>query len=496
MKKIDVLIVGAGISGIGAACHIKQNCPDRTFAVLETRQAIGGTWDFFRYPGIRSDSDMYTMGYSFKPWVDDKALADGESIRDYICEAATENNIDQHLLTGHRVQAAHWHSGQACWHVEVLVLATNEVVQYQCEFLYLCTGYYDYDNPYMPEFKGSENFNGELVHPQHWSADLDYSNKKVVVIGSGATAVTLVPAMAKKAAHVTMLQRTPSYILSVDEVDSVSAFLRRYVPDKLTYAITRWKNILMGMLVYQVCTRKPSWAKAVVRKGLIKLLGEQYDIDKHFSPSYDPWDQRLCMVPDGDLFHAINEGKASVVTDHIDRFVENGIQLNSGEVLEADIVVTATGLKLLTGGSANFEVDGQKIDFGNSINYKGVMMSGVPNLGMTFGYTNSSWTLKADLTSEYICRLLNHMESNGFDFAVPTLPADGSVQPEPLLDFSSGYVQRAIADLPKQGQEKPWRLNQNYALDTINLRHRTVADDTLVFGKAKVQAKTRDLEAA
>lgn len=480
MKKIDVLIVGAGISGIGAACHIKQNCPDRTFAVLETRQAIGGTWDFFRYPGIRSDSDMYTMGYSFKPWVDDKALADGESIRDYICEAATENNIDQHLLTGHRVQAAHWHSGQACWHVEVLVLATNEVVQYQCEFLYLCTGYYDYDNPYMPEFKGSENFNGELVHPQHWSADLDYSNKKVVVIGSGATAVTLVPAMAKKAAHVTMLQRTPSYILSVDEVDSVSAFLRRYVPDKLTYAITRWKNILMGMLVYQVCTRKPSWAKAVVRKGLIKLLGEQYDIDKHFSPSYDPWDQRLCMVPDGDLFHAINEGKASVVTDHIDHITASGISLKSGDHVDADIIVSATGLTIKLFDGIVMTVDGEPVVAPEKTIYRGLMLSDVPNFAFTVGYTNASWTLKADLAADFITRVLNYMQENNYHQCCPR-ESSGEINTKPMMTLKSGYVERAAGSFPNEGSKAPWKMYQNYILDKLTFKLASLKDGTMEF---------------
>ena len=480
MKKIDVLIVGAGISGIGAACHIKQNCPGRTFAVLETRQAVGGTWDFFRYPGIRSDSDMYTMGYSFKPWVDDKALADGESIRDYICEAATENNIDQHLLTGHRVQAAHWHSGQACWHVEVLVLATNEVVQYQCEFLYLCTGYYDYDNPYMPEFKGSENFNGELVHPQHWSADLDYSNKKVVVIGSGATAVTLVPAMAKKAAHVTMLQRTPSYILSVDEVDSVSAFLRRYVPDKLTYAITRWKNILMGMLVYQVCTRKPSWAKAVVRKGLIKLLGEQYDIDKHFSPSYDPWDQRLCMVPDGDLFHAINEGKASVVTDHIDHITASGISLKSGDHVDADIIVSATGLTIKLFDGIVMTVDGEPVVAPEKTIYRGLMLSDVPNFAFTVGYTNASWTLKADLAADFITRVLNYMQENNYHQCCPR-ESSGEINTKPMMTLKSGYVERAAGSFPNEGSKAPWKMYQNYILDKLTFKLASLKDGTMEF---------------
>lgn len=480
MKKIDVLIVGAGISGIGAACHIKQNCPDKTFSVLEARQAIGGTWDFFRYPGIRSDSDMYTMGYSFKPWIDDKALADGESIRNYICEAAEENNIDQHLLTGHRVQAAHWHSNSACWHVDVLVLASNEVVQYQCGFLYFCTGYYDYENPYMPEFKGSENFSGEIVHPQHWSQEIDYSNKKVVVIGSGATAVTLVPAMATTAAHVTMLQRSPSYVLSVDEVDALSAWLRRFAPDKLTYAITRWKNILMSMLVFQVSTRKPSWAKAVVRKGLVKLLGEQYDIGKHFTPSYEPWDQRLCMVPDGDLFHAINDGSASVVTDHVDHFTPTGIQLKSGEHIDADLVVTATGLTIKLFDGIAITVDGEPVVVPEKTIYRGLMLSDVPNFAFTVGYTNASWTLKADLAADFITRVLNYMQTNNYQQCCPR-ETSGEINNKPMMTLKSGYVERAAGSFPNEGGKAPWKMYQNYILDKLTFKLASLKDGTMEF---------------
>ena len=480
MKKIDVLIVGAGISGIGAACHIKQDCPDKTFAIVEAREAIGGTWDFFRYPGIRSDSDMYTMGYNFKPWIDNKALADGESIRHYIREAAAENNIDQHLRTGHRVQAVHWHSDQACWHVDILVVASNKIVQYQCAFLYFCTGYYDYENPHRPEFKGSKNFKGEIVHPQHWTDDIDYANKKVVVIGSGATAVTVVPAMAEKAAHVTMLQRTPSYVLSVDEVDSVSAFLRRYLPDKWTYGITRWKNILVGMLVYQVCTRKPHWAKAFIRKGVIDFLGEQYDINKHFTPSYDPWDQRLCMVPDGDLFNAISSGRASVVTDHVDHFTESGIALKSGEHLDADMIVTATGLTIKLFDGITMTVDDKPVNVPEKTLYRGMMLSDVPNFAFTVGYTNASWTLKADLTAEFIARILNFMSDNDYRQCCPHNNS-GCKHDTPMMTLKSGYVERAAGSFPSEGSKAPWKMYQNYILDKLTFKLASLKDGTLFF---------------
>lgn len=480
MERVDVLIVGAGISGIGAACHVQANCPDKTYLVLEARDAIGGTWDLFRYPGVRSDSDMYTMGYIFKPWLGDKALADGDSIRNYICDAATENKISGRIRTGHRVQAANWSSEHACWQVDILVTATGEIEQVECGFLYLCTGYYDYDKPHAPEFEGSENFAGTIVHPQHWPRDFDYTDKKVVVIGSGATAVTLVPAMADKAAHVTMLQRTPTYILSVDEVDPVSAFLRRYLPDKMTYSITRWKNILLGMLVYQVCTRRPEWAKAFVRKGLIGFLGKDFDIDKHFTPSYEPWDQRLCMVPDGDLFKVITEGKASVVTDHIENFTESGIRLKSGEDLDADIIVTATGLKLKLFDEMIMTVDGKPVVIPEKTVYQGMMLSDVPNMAFTIGYTNASWTLKADLAAEFITRIMNYMTAHDYRQCCPR-DNTGEMHNEPIMTLKSGYIERAIDSLPNEGSKAPWRMYQNYILDKITFKLASLKDGTMEF---------------
>lgn len=480
MEKTDVLIVGAGISGVGAACHVKQNCADKTFVVVESREAIGGTWDFFRYPGIRSDSDMYTMGYSFKPWIGDKALADGDSIREYICDAAAENEISRHIRTGHRVQAAQWSSERASWQVNILQVASGEVVQIECSFLYLCTGYYDYEKPHEPEFKGSENFKGTIVHPQHWPKDLDYSGKKVVVLGSGATAVTMVPAMAAQAAHVTMLQRTPAYILSVDEVDSMSVFLRRYLPDKLTYNITRWKNILSGMMVYQICTRRPEWAKAFVRKGLVALLGEDYDIDKHFKPDYEPWDQRLCMVPDGDLFHSINEGKASVVTDHIDHFTETGICLRSGEELEADLVVTATGLTIKLFDGIAMTVDDEPVVVPQKTIYQGMMLSDVPNLAFTVGYTNASWTLKADLAADFVTRIMKYMKAKGYRQCCPR-DNTGDEHNEPMMTLKSGYVERAASDFPHEGSKAPWKMHQNYILDKLTFKLASLKDGTMEF---------------
>lgn len=490
---LDVLIVGAGLSGIGAAVHLTKKCPSRSFAIVEGRERLGGTWDLFKYPGIRSDSDMYTLGYNFKPWTSRQAIADGPNIMAYLHETVDEYGLEKHIRYQQKVVKASWSSDEALWSAQIAHGDGTETTT-KCRFLFMCSGYYNYDEVHDPEFAGRDDFAGQIVHPQFWPENLNYTGKKVVVIGSGATAVTVVPAMAKTAGHVTMLQRSPSYVASRPGEDKFAIFLRKILPDKAAYLITRWRNVLMQLFFFNLARKRPKRVKKTLLDMVREELGPDYDMT-HFTPRYNPWDERLCAVPDSDLFEVIREGKASVVTDHIDRFVENGILLKSGEIIEADIIVTATGLKLLTGGSAEFDVDGQKVDFGQTINYKGVMMSDVPNLAMTFGYTNSSWTLKADLTSEYICRLLNHMESSGFDYAVPTLPADGSVQPEPLLDFSSGYVQRAIADLPKQGQEKPWRLNQNYAFDIINLRHRAVDDGTLVFGKAKTAAQSRELEA-
>ncbi|MEH6550767.1 MAG: NAD(P)/FAD-dependent oxidoreductase [Pseudomonadales bacterium] len=480
MERIDVLIVGGGISGVGAACYIHANCPDKTYAVLEARDAIGGTWDLFRYPGIRSDSDMYTMGYAFRPWLGDKALADGESIRNYISDTANENKVNEHIRTGHRATSANWHTETACWQVEVMKTATGEVETLECGFLYICTGYYDYDKPHAPEFASSETFKGKIVHPQLWPETLDYEDKRVVVIGSGATAVTLVPAMTDKAAHVTMLQRTPTYVLSVSEVDSLSTFLRQYLPNKISYSITRWKNILMGMLVYQLCTRRPEWAKAYVRKGVTAMLAPDYDIDKHFTPSYEPWDQRLCMVPNGDLFHVINEGKATVVTDHIECFTDNGIQLKSGETLEADIIITATGLKMKLFDEIPMSVDGEPVVVPEKTVYQGMMLSDVPNMAFTLGYTNASWTLKADLAADFITRVLNYMDKHNYRQCCP-LDNSGEVHDEPIMTLKSGYIERALGSLPREGKKAPWKMYQNYVLDKLTFKLASLDDGNMEF---------------
>lgn len=479
---VDVLIVGAGLSGIGAAVHLTKRCPGKSFAIVEGRERLGGTWDLFRYPGIRSDSDMYTLGYNFKPWTARKAIADAPSILKYLHETVDEYKLEDKIRFNRKVVNASWSSKEALWTVS-LKHGDGSSSTIKCNFLHMCSGYYSYDEAHSPDFPGKEAFAGQIVHPQFWPENIDYAGKKVVVIGSGATAVTLVPSMAETAEHVTMLQRSPTYIVSLPGEDKWALRFRKILPGKLAYLLTRWKNVLWGLFTFNLARNKPKVFKKRILDMVKEEMGEGVDMT-HFTPSYNPWDQRLCLVPDSDLFSAIKSGKASVVTDHIERFTKEGIALKSGEMLEADIIVTATGLKMLTGGSAAIEVDGEPVIFGEKINYKGVMFSGVPNFGMTMGYTNASWTLKADLTSEYVCRLINFMDKNGTPIATPTLPADGSVGTEPMLDFTSGYVQRAIKDLPKQGDRKPWRLNQNYPKDIINLRHKAVDDGVLVFAKA------------
>lgn len=479
---LDVLIVGAGLSGIGAAVHLSKRCAGKSFAIVEGRERLGGTWDLFRYPGIRSDSDMYTLGYNFKPWTARKAIADAPSILNYLHETVDEYQLEDKIRFNRKVVNASWSRKEALWTVS-LKHGDGSGSTIKCNFLHMCSGYYSYDEAHSPDFPGKEAFAGQIVHPQFWPETIDYAGKKVVVIGSGATAVTLVPSLAETAGHVTMLQRSPTYIVSLPGEDKWALRFRKFMPGKLAYLFTRWKNVLWGLFTFNLARNKPKAFKKRILDMVKEEMGEGVDMT-HFTPSYNPWDQRLCLVPDSDLFSAIKSGKASVVTDQIERFTEAGIVLKSGETLEADIIVTATGLKMLTGGSAAIEVDGEPVVFGEKINYKGVMFSGVPNFGMTMGYTNASWTLKADLTSEYVCRLINFMDKNGTPIATPTLPADGSVGTEPMLDFTSGYVQRAIKDLPKQGDRKPWRLNQNYPKDIINLRHKTVDDGVLVFAKA------------
>jgi monooxygenase len=482
LEHLDVLIVGAGLSGIGAGCHLQANCPGRSYAIFEARDRIGGTWDLFRYPGIRSDSDMYTLGYVFKPWREAKAIADGASILSYVEQTAREHRIDERVRFQHRVVRAEWSSEQARWTVRAERGDTGETVQLSCGFLLMCSGYYRYDEAYTPEFPGAERFAGQIVHPQHWSEEIDYAGKRVVVIGSGATAITLVPAMAQSAEHVTMLQRSPSYVVSLPGEDRIANVLRRKLPAKAAYSIVRWKNVLRTMLSVQLSRRRPAAMKALLRKGLERELPSGYDIDRHFKPRYNPWDQRLCLVPDGDLFAALRAGHASVVTDHIKTFTERGIELASGEELQADLIVTATGLSLLALGGMEIAVDGRDIDLSRTMTYKGMMLSDVPNLALALGYTNASWTLKCDLTCEYVCRLLNHMAAHGRQMCVAH--RDPAIAELPFIDFSSGYILRAIDKFPKQGATAPWRLYQNYALDILSLKRGALEDGVLEFSAA------------
>jgi cation diffusion facilitator CzcD-associated flavoprotein CzcO len=493
-EHVDVLIVGAGLSGVGAGCHLRRECPDKTFLLLEARDSIGGTWDLFRYPGIRSDSDMYTLGYNFKPWADAKAIADGPSILEYVKETAREYCVDERIRTGHRVVAAHWSSAEARWTVEAQRTDTGETVLFTCGFLLMCSGYYSYDEPYSPEFPGRDRFEGTLVHPQLWTDDIDYAGKRVVVVGSGATAVTLVPALAEQAEHVTMLQRSPSYIVTLPAEDGMANYLRRRLPARLAYAIVRWKNVLVTMLVFQLSRRRPKWVKSMVRKGVERRLPAGYDIDTHFKPKYNPWDQRMCLVPDGDLFEAISRGDASIVTDAIDTFTERGLRLASGEEIEADLVVTATGLNLLPLGGTELTVDERAIELPKTMGYKGMMLSGVPNLAVALGYTNASWTLKCDLTCQYVCRLLNYMDEHRYRQCVPE--RDPSVEEEPFIDFNSGYVLRAIDRFPRQGSRAPWRLYQNYALDIMALKFGSLEDEAMTFSGAEPAAATAERLAA
>ena len=479
-EHLDVLIVGAGLSGVGAAHHLQERCPGKTYAILEARDAIGGTWDLFRYPGIRSDSDMYTLGYSFRPWEEAKAIADGPSILDYVRDTAREGGIEKRIRFGHRVVSAEWSSADARWTVEARRTDNGEAVRLTCGFLFTCTGYYRYDEGYSPGFAGMERFGGRLVHPQHWPEDLDFAGRRVVVIGSGATAVTLVPAMAEEAGHVTMLQRSPSYVVSLPGEDPIANALRRVLPARMAYSIVRWKNVLMTSAFYQLSRRAPGFVKKLVRKGVEKRLPDGYDVDVHFNPRYDPWDQRVCLVPDGDLFEAIGSGRASIVTDEIDTFTERGIRLASGAELDADVIITATGLNMLALGGMRLEVDGSEVRLPEKLGYKGMMLSDVPNLAIVIGYTNASWTLKCDLTCEFVCRLLNHMDEHGYRSCTPR-NSDPALETRPFVDLKSGYVQRAIDQFPRQGTSAPWRLYQNYARDIMLLRHGALDDGALEF---------------
>ncbi|SDI22648.1 Predicted flavoprotein CzcO associated with the cation diffusion facilitator CzcD [Actinokineospora alba] len=483
-QHVNVVIVGAGLSGIGAACHLQAELPAKTYTILEARDSIGGTWDLFRYPGIRSDSDMFTLGYRFKPWTEQKAIADGHHILSYVKETAREYGVERHIRFGYRVVSAEWSSTHARWTVRALRGDTGDAMELTCDFLLSATGYYRYDEGYLPEFAGTERFGGTIVHPQHWPEDLDYADKRVVVIGSGATAVTLVPSMAPDAAHVTMLQRSPSYIVTIPAKDAIGNALRKVLPGKLAYAITRWKNVLIATGFYQLSRRRPGLVKKLLRKALQRQLPADYDIDTHFKPSYNPWDQRVCLVPNGDLFRSIRRGQVSIVTDRIETFTETGLRLASGATLDADIIITATGLNLLAFGGMELVVDGNSVKLPETMAYKGMMLSGVPNFGYIVGYTNASWTLKADIACEYICRLLKHMVDNGYDSCVPE--RDPAVAEEPFMDFSAGYVQRSIGNFPKQGEKAPWRLRMNYLRDVFTLRHSPIADGAMRFGRLRV----------
>jgi cation diffusion facilitator CzcD-associated flavoprotein CzcO len=486
MEHYDVLIVGAGISGIGAAYHIKTRCPGRTFAIFEAREAMGGTWDLFRYPGVRSDSDMFTLGFAFRPWTEAKAIADGPSILKYLGETARAYDLEKHIQFGRKVSEASWDSATSRWTVTYR-RGEGAPEQVTCNFLHMCAGYYNYAAGYRPEFAGEETFKGQFVHPQFWPNDLDYRNKRVVVIGSGATAVTLVPEMARDAAHVVMLQRSPTYVVSRPAEDPFANKLRRRLPAKLAYAIIRWRNVLMQMWFFNMTRKEPAKVKAAILDMVRAELGPDYDIDTHFTPRYNPWDQRLCLVPDADLFAAIRNGSAEVVTDTIERFTETVIRLKSGQELPADVVVTATGLELQLVGGLKVTVDGTRVELPKCFSYKGMMYSGVPNLASSFGYTNASWTLKADLTAGYLCRLLNHMKKKGLTEARPII-ADPNMAAEPWLSFSSGYIQRALDRLPKQGRDVPWRVHQNYALDMFEFRFCKLADGAMQFSRPHVVA--------
>ena len=476
----DVLIVGAGLAGIGAAWQLQSALPRQSYLIWEARQAIGGTWDLFRYPGVRSDSDMHTLGYRFRPWTSGAAIADGPAILSYLRETAAEAGIDQRIRFGHQAVAASWSSADARWTVSGE--HDGQPVTVVCRFLYLCTGYYRYDTGHEPSFPGQDAYRGVIVHPQRWPSGLDYARKRVVVIGSGATAVTLVPAMAADAAHVTMLQRSPSYVLSLPARDKVADGLARAVGPRLAYPVVRWKNIAQQTVLYRLCRRRPAMARALLLKWASAQLPPGYDVGTHFTPDYDPWDQRLCVVPSGDLFRAIRRGRVSVVTGRIASCTPSGVLLESGESLEADVIVTATGLRLLGLGGIAVSVDGREVKLPETMVYKGLMLSDVPNCAFTFGYTNASWTLKADLVAEYVTRLLRYMAARGYDSCVP-VRGDPRLTEQPMLDFKSGYVQRSLHEFPKAGSRGPWRVVMSYPRDVRILRYGRVNDGTLRFAR-------------
>lgn len=477
MEHVDVLIIGAGISGIGAGCHLTMKSPDRTFAILEGREALGGTWDLFKYPGIRSDSDMYTFGYAFRPWTEGKDIASAESIIRYLKQTSEEYGVDKKIRYGHRVAKVNWSTPDKHWVVDI----TNEDGSFQmsCKFLLTCTGYYDYDKAYLPEFEGYDDYKGTLVQPQFWPEDLDYKDKTVLIIGSGATAITLVPSMADDAKHVTMLQRSPTYVFTRPAKDKIANFLRKVFPNMLAYRLARTKNVLLNIFSFNRARTKPEKVREFLRNMAKEELGDCVDVDIHFNPNYDPWDQRVCLVPDSDLFNVLKDGSASIVTDHIERFTKTGVKLKSGGEITADIIVPATGLSLQFLGGIEASVDGVPLVVADMLNYRGMMFGGVPNMAAVFGYTNASWTLKADLTCGYVARLLNYMDKHGYASATPTLPETMST--EPLVNLQSGYFLRSLDALPKQGAEIPWRNPENYLKDYKTIRWGKFKDGVLAF---------------
>ena len=478
----NVIVIGAGISGIAAGYNLRKSCPNKSFAILEGRKSLGGTWDLFKYPGIRSDSDMHTLGYRFKPWIHDKSIADGPSILEYLNETVDENNLREDILLNHKVNSANWNSDKSIWELEIK--DKDQLVNMTCDFLFLCGGYFSYSTPHMPSFINQEKFEGQIIHPQFWNDQLDYINKKVVVIGSGATAITLVPAIAEKAKHVVMLQRSPSYVVSRPSEDAINKFLRKFLPIKLTYFLIRWKNILWQSYTFFLARKFPNKIKQGILDLLKNELGSDFDIKKHFTPSYKPWDQRMCLVPDSDLFSAIKKSKASVVTDKVKEFISDGILLESGERIIADIIVTATGIELNSLNDINVTVDNAKINAHERLTYKGMMLSGVPNFALSFGYVNASWTLRADLTCEYVCRLINLMDKKGVACCVP-IDDPSAYGNDDLIDFTSGYVQRGLHLMPKQGNKAPWKNYQNYLKDIFAVRLFSIKDSNLNFYNQK-----------
>ncbi len=499
IRHADVIVIGAGLSGIGAGYHLQANCPDRSYLILEARPTLGGTWDLFRYPGIRSDSDMYTMGYEFKPWTDDSTISSGPLILTYLQETADEYGISERIRYNRRMTSASWSSSDRRWTLTVESTiesaqestngATSATETFTCNFLFMCSGYYSYSGGYRPDFEGEDTFDGPIIHPQDWPEDLDYRNKRVAIIGSGATAMTLVPALAGDAAHVTMVQRSPTFVVSRPSSDPVARLLRKVLAGETVARFMRWRAIRMTAAFYKMTRKNPDKARNMLMKRTRKAMPD-VDVDTHFTPSYNPWDQRLCLIPDGDLYKALNSGEASVVTDTIDAFVPNGIQMSSGDVVEADIIVTATGLQLVTLGEADFFVDGNQVDFSQTWTYKGLAYSDVPNMASVFGYVNASWTLRSDMITKFVCRLLNHMSEVGADAVVPRLrPTDADMTPRPYIDdFSAGYMQRVMPLLPRQGDRDPWLNTQRYHRDLHLIDEAEIADDVLVFERAPARS--------